>query len=64
MGTGQGGGRLDHGFLYNHGTYTVLDVPGALDTYAQSINDKRAIAGDYLINSFLSTFAQNSITSG
>jgi probable HAF family extracellular repeat protein len=50
VGVYRDGDGVDHGFLYNHGTYTVLDVPGALDTYAQSINDKGTIAGDYLIN--------------
>jgi probable HAF family extracellular repeat protein len=36
------------GFLYSHGTYTTIDVPGALDTSALSINGKGQIVGFYI----------------
>jgi probable HAF family extracellular repeat protein len=36
-----------HGFLYSHGTYTPLNVPGAVATYATDINDKGQIVGYY-----------------
>ena len=28
-----------HGFLFDHGSYTTLDVPGLTRTYANGIND-------------------------
>jgi hypothetical protein len=36
-----------HGFLYSHGTYTPLNVPGAVATYATDINDQGQIVGYY-----------------
>jgi hypothetical protein len=37
----------EHGFIYSHGTYTLLDFPGAVSTVPLSINDKRQITGYY-----------------
>ena len=34
-----------HGFLLGDGVLTILDVPGATDTYAQGINDSGLVAG-------------------
>jgi uncharacterized membrane protein len=34
-----------HGFLLIGGVLTILDVPGATDTYALGINDSRLVAG-------------------
>ncbi len=38
----------DHGFLDDHGTYTTIDVPGALFTQPRSINDFGVVVGDYV----------------
>jgi len=40
------GGGL-HGFLYENGSYTTIDVPGADATDVESINDRGDIAGEY-----------------
>jgi hypothetical protein len=34
---------LPHGFLYSHGSFTTVDVPGARNTWAHGINDGRQI---------------------
>jgi probable HAF family extracellular repeat protein len=34
-----------HGFLVKHGTLTILDVPGASETFALAINDSGLVAG-------------------
>jgi probable HAF family extracellular repeat protein len=39
-----------HGFLYRDGTFTPIDVPGAIFTTAKSINDARDIVGCYSDN--------------
>jgi uncharacterized membrane protein len=36
-----------HGFLLDHGTFTLIDVPGASETQARGINDKGQIVGLY-----------------
>ena len=36
-----------HGFVYSNGTFMTLDVPGAIDTQAISINDSGQVAGHY-----------------
>jgi probable HAF family extracellular repeat protein/VCBS repeat-containing protein len=36
------------GFLYDQGTYTLLDVPGAVRIYSASINASGQIAGSYI----------------
>ena len=36
-----------HGFLYDSGTITQLDVPGAAVTQPRAINDSREIVGDW-----------------
>ena len=40
-------GSTTHGFLLDQGTYTTLDVPGALHTYANGINASGQIVGTY-----------------
>jgi probable HAF family extracellular repeat protein len=40
-------GNTDHGFLWQGGTFTTLDVPGAVSTFASDINDAGAIVGGY-----------------
>ncbi len=35
-------------FIYDSGTYTVFDVPGATGTYANGINDSGQIVGSYV----------------
>jgi probable HAF family extracellular repeat protein len=42
-----GAGR-EHGFLFDHGSYTTLDVPGSSATYAQGINASGQIVGYYV----------------
>ena len=37
-----------HGFIYNQGVFTYLDVPGAQRTYPTGINDKSQIVGYYV----------------
>jgi probable HAF family extracellular repeat protein len=44
-------GGPEQGFLYSHGTYTVLDFPGASNTVAEGINAKGQIVGDYIDSS-------------
>jgi uncharacterized membrane protein len=39
--------HVPHGFLYNDGVYTTLDVPGADATFAFGINDAGQITGNY-----------------
>jgi uncharacterized membrane protein len=36
-----------HGFLLDKGSYTTLDVPGAIWTGASGINDSGQIVGSY-----------------
>jgi probable HAF family extracellular repeat protein len=38
---------LHHGFLYDQGSYTTLDVPGANYTHASGINDSGQVVGYY-----------------
>jgi uncharacterized membrane protein len=38
---------VQHGFLYDSGTMTQLDVPGAVVTQPRAINDSGEIAGDW-----------------
>ena len=46
--TAYGNGVLvQHGFLYDSGTMTQLDVPGAVVTQPRAINDSGEIAGDW-----------------
>jgi probable HAF family extracellular repeat protein len=40
-------GSTSHGFLLEQGSYTTLDVPGALYTYASGINASGQIVGTY-----------------
>jgi uncharacterized membrane protein len=40
-------GSSTHGFLYDQGSYTTLDVPDALYTYANGINACGQIVGTY-----------------
>jgi probable HAF family extracellular repeat protein len=39
-----------HGFVYENGSYTTLDFPGAQATSAFAINDAGTVVGYYLIN--------------
>ena len=43
----QDAARNGHGFLYDQGNYTPLDVPGAYITYATGINASGQIVGYY-----------------
>jgi probable HAF family extracellular repeat protein len=36
-----------HGFIYQNGGFTSLDVPGAIATFARAINDGGQIVGDF-----------------
>jgi hypothetical protein len=62
--TAYGNGILvQHGFLYDSGTITQLDVPGAAVTQPRAINDSGEIAGDWtdsagVTHGFLWTAAQ------
>jgi uncharacterized membrane protein len=47
---------VDHGFLYDAGSYTTIDVPGATGTGAAAINDKGEIVG--------STFPSHGVENG
>jgi uncharacterized membrane protein len=38
----------EHGFVYDNGTFTPLNVPGAASTIAEAINDCSEVAGDYI----------------
>ena len=38
---------IHHGFLYDQGGYTTLDVPGSTWTQAHAINDSGQIVGSY-----------------
>jgi probable HAF family extracellular repeat protein len=42
-----------HGFLFNQGIYTTLDVPGAVHTVACGINDSGQIVGNSSRGAFL-----------
>jgi probable HAF family extracellular repeat protein len=42
-----GGASTFHGFLYSNGSFTPLDVPGAVSTQAWEINDAGHIVGHY-----------------
>jgi probable HAF family extracellular repeat protein len=46
--TGSAGSYTETGYLLSKGVFTVIVVPGALDTIAYSINDAGAIVGTYL----------------
>ena len=37
--------RFFHGFLLSDGALTILDIPGATDTYALGVNDSGLVAG-------------------
>ena len=41
-----------HGFVYNNGTFTTLNVPGANATYANAISNSGEVAGTYTDSSF------------
>ena len=62
--TAYGSGVLvQHGFLYDSGTMTQLDAPGAVVTQPRAINDSGEIAGDWtdsagVTHGFLWTAAQ------
>jgi len=43
----QDAGSIYHGFLKNGDSFTTIDVPAALSTYALDINDRGEIAGFY-----------------
>jgi probable HAF family extracellular repeat protein len=38
---------IDHGFLWQGGSFTPIDVPGAVDTVAFGVNDAGAVVGRY-----------------
>jgi uncharacterized membrane protein len=40
------GARWD-GYVYDHGKFTVLEAPGSIETYPESLNDLGQIAGSY-----------------
>ena len=37
----------EHGFIYQHGTFTTVDMPGASGTYLNAINNNGEIVGSY-----------------
>ncbi len=39
----------DRGFIYDNGTVTTLNVPGAADTDPEAINDRGEVAGTYVV---------------
>jgi uncharacterized membrane protein len=39
-----------HGFLLDGDTFITIDLPGALATYADGINDRGQIVGEYSDN--------------
>jgi uncharacterized membrane protein len=41
------GSGAGHGFVYDHGTFTTLDFPGALGTALTGVNNSGAIVGGY-----------------
>ena len=43
-------GLQSHAFIYNAGTFTTFDVPGAVATYVTAINDNGDIVGSYVTN--------------
>jgi probable HAF family extracellular repeat protein len=47
VGTFQSQG-VNHGFLYDKGVVTQIDVPGARSTYASGINNRGEIVGSYI----------------
>ncbi|HLJ91598.1 MAG TPA: hypothetical protein VKU02_00260 [Gemmataceae bacterium] len=48
VGTFPGANNQNHGFLYHNGRSLTMDVPGALNTYADGINNAGQIAGYYV----------------
>ena len=42
------GNGNDHGFLLSKGTFTTIDVPGAISTDTNGINSRGDIVGDYI----------------
>jgi probable HAF family extracellular repeat protein len=40
-------GARSHGFVYTRGRFVVIDVPGAVGTHAQGINDRGQIVGRF-----------------
>jgi probable HAF family extracellular repeat protein len=38
---------VGHGFVYDHGTFTTLDFPGAIGTVLTGVNNSGAIVGGY-----------------
>ena len=49
-----GGGKY-HGFVLAEGSYTTLDVPGALNTFAYGINNLDQVVGGSGAGGFLGT---------
>ena len=47
MGVTTDAGGHDHGFLYHNGAFTIIDYPGATDTWLVGINDKGQMVGAY-----------------
>jgi probable HAF family extracellular repeat protein len=37
----------NHGFLWQGGSFTPIDVPGAVHTVASGVNDAGAVVGEY-----------------
>jgi uncharacterized membrane protein len=47
---------VSQGFLYDHGTLTIIDFPGAFKNWATGINDAGQIAGYYNLNGSVNGF--------
>jgi uncharacterized membrane protein len=47
---------ISHGFVYDGNTFTTIDVPGAVSTQLQGINDAGVVVGNY------SNCSENSLT--
>jgi hypothetical protein len=46
-------GQAYHGFLKEYGTYTIIDMPGAPDTYPDGINNEGVIQGQMFDATFI-----------
>jgi probable HAF family extracellular repeat protein len=54
VGTYDDSGGTEHGFLYDNGAFTTLDVPGAVSRYGigvAAINDRGEVVGSYFTSS-------------
>ena len=43
--TGSGNAAVTHGFVWRHGTFTTVDIPGASSTTINGVNDESDLVG-------------------